>query len=76
MHAAAYDGSEESSLERSVELAKRAFALRKYEEAVDHYASALELMLVTMNIYNGLLNSYSSFHAYRSFSEGIAWVLQ
>ncbi|CCM00751.1 uncharacterized protein FIBRA_02791 [Fibroporia radiculosa] len=32
------------SLEDAVEHAKRAFALRKYEQAVDHYATALELM--------------------------------
>ncbi|KAI0741373.1 hypothetical protein C8Q80DRAFT_1259857 [Daedaleopsis nitida] len=32
------------SLEETVELAKRAFALRKYEQAVEHYASALELV--------------------------------
>ncbi|OCH84619.1 hypothetical protein OBBRIDRAFT_798927 [Obba rivulosa] len=32
------------SVEESLELAKRAFALRKYEQAVDHYATALELM--------------------------------
>jgi HAT1-interacting factor 1 len=30
--------------ESSVEQAKRAFALKKYEEAVDHYATALELV--------------------------------
>ena len=32
------------SIEESLELAKRAFALKKYEQAVDHYATALELM--------------------------------
>ncbi|EMD38828.1 hypothetical protein CERSUDRAFT_112558 [Gelatoporia subvermispora B] len=32
------------SIEESLELAKRAFALQKYEQAVDHYATALELM--------------------------------
>ncbi|KAF8817471.1 hypothetical protein BYT27DRAFT_7074736 [Phlegmacium glaucopus] len=32
------------TLESSVEQAKRAFALKKYEEAIDHYASALELI--------------------------------
>ncbi|KAM5544245.1 hypothetical protein V8D89_001905 [Ganoderma adspersum] len=31
------------TLEETVEHAKRAFALRKYEQAVEHYASALEL---------------------------------
>ncbi|KDQ13013.1 hypothetical protein BOTBODRAFT_175889 [Botryobasidium botryosum FD-172 SS1] len=32
-----------NTLESHIELGKRAFALRKYEEAVDHYGSALEL---------------------------------
>ena len=32
------------SLEETIELAKRAFALKKYEQAVEHYASALELV--------------------------------
>jgi len=32
------------SLESAIEHAKRAFALKKYEDAVDHYATALELM--------------------------------
>jgi len=32
------------TLESSVEQAKRAFALNKYEEAIDHYATALELI--------------------------------
>lgn len=37
-------GSQEVSIETAVEQAKRAFALKKYEQAVDHYATALELM--------------------------------
>lgn len=32
------------SIETAIEHAKRAFALRKYEQAIDHYATALELM--------------------------------
>ncbi|GJE90318.1 hypothetical protein PsYK624_064470 [Phanerochaete sordida] len=32
------------SIEEQLELAKRAFALKKYEQAVDHYATALEQM--------------------------------
>ena len=32
------------SLEETIEHAKRAFALKKYEQAVEHYASALELV--------------------------------
>lgn len=32
------------TIESEVELAKRAFALRKFEEAVERYATALELM--------------------------------
>ena len=35
------------SLEDTIEHAKRAFALKKYEQAVEHYASALELVYVT-----------------------------
>ena len=35
------------SIEESLELAKRAFALKKYEQAVEHYATALELMCVS-----------------------------
>ena len=31
------------TLEETIEHAKRAFALKKYEQAVEHYASALEL---------------------------------
>lgn len=34
----------EQTVEDYVEKAKRAFALRKYEQAVEHYASALEVM--------------------------------
>ncbi|KAG8748373.1 hypothetical protein FRC10_005920 [Ceratobasidium sp. 414] len=33
---------EESTIESEVEIAKRAFALRNFEEAADHYATALE----------------------------------
>ncbi|CAE6350303.1 unnamed protein product [Rhizoctonia solani] len=35
--------TEETTVELEVEIAKRAYALRNYEEAVDHYATALEL---------------------------------
>ncbi|CCO30856.1 HAT1-interacting factor 1 [Rhizoctonia solani AG-1 IB] len=35
--------AEESTVGSEVEIAKRAFALGNYEEAVDHYATALEL---------------------------------
>ena len=31
---------------RSLDHAKKAFALRKYEQAVEHYATALELLCV------------------------------
>lgn len=34
----------ELTIEGSIEHAKRAFALKKFEQAVDHYATALELM--------------------------------
>ncbi|THH05413.1 hypothetical protein EW145_g4813 [Phellinidium pouzarii] len=37
-------GSTEPDVEDCVEKAKRAVALRKYEQAVDHYATALEIM--------------------------------
>lgn len=30
------------SIDETIERAKRAFALKKYEEAVEHYATALE----------------------------------
>jgi hypothetical protein len=36
----------EFTVDEAVEHAKRAFALKQYEKAVDHYASALELMYV------------------------------
>ena len=34
--------SPEPSIEEYVDKAKRAFALKKYEESVEHYATALE----------------------------------
>ncbi|PFH51968.1 hypothetical protein AMATHDRAFT_2671 [Amanita thiersii Skay4041] len=34
----------EPTIENAIEHAKRAFALKKYEQAVEHYASALELI--------------------------------
>jgi HAT1-interacting factor 1 len=34
------------TIDEEVELARRAFALRQYEQAVDHYATALELQCV------------------------------
>jgi HAT1-interacting factor 1 len=33
-------------MESAIDHAKRAFALKKFEQAVDHYATALELMYV------------------------------
>ncbi|KAG9013745.1 hypothetical protein FRB90_005750 [Tulasnella sp. 427] len=36
---------EAKTIESEIELAKRAFALRKFEESVEHYATALELFL-------------------------------
>jgi len=33
----------EPTVEDCIELAKRAFALKNYEQAVEHYATALEL---------------------------------
>ncbi|CAL1715356.1 unnamed protein product [Somion occarium] len=38
------EGTTTTTIEESLALAKRAFALKKYEQAVDHYATALELM--------------------------------
>ncbi|KAJ7156100.1 hypothetical protein C8R43DRAFT_999365 [Mycena crocata] len=38
------DATPEMSLDAAIEHAKRAFALEKYEQAVDFYATALELM--------------------------------
>lgn len=37
----------EATVETEIEHAKRAFALKKYEQAVEHYATALELMTNT-----------------------------
>ncbi|KAF8518978.1 hypothetical protein BU17DRAFT_48239 [Hysterangium stoloniferum] len=38
------NASAEVSIENSIEQAKRAYALNNYEQAVEHYATALELM--------------------------------
>ena len=38
-----------TTIEETLALAKRAFALKKYEEAVDRYATALELMYVALS---------------------------
>lgn len=40
------DAPEPQTIEEAVEHAKRAFALKKYEQAIDHYATALELAYV------------------------------
>jgi hypothetical protein len=40
------DATAEMGLDAAIEHAKRAFALEKYEQAVDFYATALELMYV------------------------------
>ena len=32
------------SIQETIEHAKRAFALKQYEQAIEHYASALEMM--------------------------------
>ena len=37
-------------IDEALELAKRAFALKKYEQAVEHYATALELMYVSRRL--------------------------
>ena len=37
-----------TTVDEALDHAKRAFALKKYEQAVDHYATALELMYVTL----------------------------
>ena len=39
------------TIEEAVEHAKRAFALKKYEQSVDHYATALELAYVALTCY-------------------------
>lgn len=38
----------EVTIEGSLELAKRAYALQNFEHAVEHYATALELMYVRL----------------------------
>jgi len=54
---AAKNGSQAPvSIETAIEHAKRAFALRKYEQAIDHYATALELTYVTLIGYFWLIN--------------------
>ena len=40
------------TIEEAVEHAKRAFALKKYEQSVDHYATALELAYVALTCYS------------------------
>lgn len=42
--AAATTTTSTPQIDEALELAKRAFALKKYEQAVEHYATALELM--------------------------------
>jgi len=44
MSAAQGQGQATPTAESFIEQAKRAFALRKYEQAVEHYAVALEMM--------------------------------
>ena len=39
----AIDTNETLTIEAAIDLAKRAFALKKYEEAVEHYSNALEI---------------------------------
>jgi len=43
MHRETTEQKPQLSVEETIEHAKRAFALRKYEQAVDYYATALEL---------------------------------
>jgi hypothetical protein len=38
-----------ASVSDALDHAKRAFALRKYEQAVEHYATALELLFVSLS---------------------------
>ncbi|KAF8159579.1 hypothetical protein B0H34DRAFT_409503 [Crassisporium funariophilum] len=40
----AIDPTPDVTIENAVDQAKRAFALKKYEQAIDHYATALELI--------------------------------
>jgi len=35
------------TIDRAIEQAKRAYALKNFEQAVEHYAAALELMYVS-----------------------------
>jgi hypothetical protein len=43
MHRETTEQKPQLSVEETIEHAKRAFALKKYEQAVDYYATALEL---------------------------------
>jgi len=42
MHRETEEQKPQLSVEETIEHAKRAFALKKYEQAVDYYATALE----------------------------------
>lgn len=42
MHRETAEQKPQLSVEETIEYAKRAFALKKYEQAVDYYATALE----------------------------------
>lgn len=42
MHRETADQKPQLSVEETIEHAKRAFALKKYEQAVDYYAAVLE----------------------------------
>lgn len=44
------DASPTMTVETALEHARRAFALKKYEQAVEHYATALELQYVDTRV--------------------------
>ena len=47
-HSGTTEQKPQLSAEETIEHAKRAFALKKYEQAVDYYATALELKYVPL----------------------------
>jgi HAT1-interacting factor 1 len=54
----------EITVETAIEHAKRAFALRKYEQAAEHYATALEMVCVSLPrvvYYDPTSNAFSTF---------------
>ena len=65
--AAATNGNAPSTIEEAVELARKAGALRKWEEAVEHYSQALEIVYV---LYRRALDAILTRHHCRAKEHG------